>query len=464
MMEMTDKTDANNETVKLFGTDGMRGRANHFPITPENILKLALAAGALHRRGDYRHRVVIGKDTRLSGYMLEPALTAGFIAMGMEVLLLGPMPTPAVAMLTRSMRADLGVMISASHNPYYDNGIKLFGPDGYKISDQMETDIALLMAKGFTDSDLADAEQLGKARRLEDVQGRYIEYAKNNFPPHLRLDGLKIVIDCAHGAAYRIAPIVLTELGATIFPIGVSPDGTNINKKIGATHPQTLSQSVLKHKADLGIALDGDADRVIFIDERGQTVNGDNIMALIAASMIDSHKLRGPVIGTVMANFGFEKFLNGRGIRLVRTPVGDRHVLEAMRRERSNLGGEPSGHIIIGEEATTGDGLVAALQVLAERVASGKPLSQLAHQFETVPQLLTNVTLSSHHGKEILARPLVKEIIADVEKSLGHAGRIVIRASGTESLIRVMVEAETLEMVNHYSQKLTSFIEEQAKS
>eukprot|EP00752_Nemacystus_decipiens_P000545 g545.t1 len=381
-------------TRKYFGTDGIRGTANRWPITPEVALRLAMAAGAQFRRGDHRHRVVIGKDTRLSGYMLEPALTAGFISMGMDVMLLGPLPTPAVAMLTRSMRADLGVMISASHNPYQDNGIKLFGPDGYKLSDETEQAIEALMESGIP-AQGADApaapEALGRAKRLEDAPGRYIEFVKATFPAALRLDGLKIVVDCANGAAYRVAPVVFHELGAEVVPLAVQPDGANINRACGATAPQALCEQVAAHGADLGLALDGDADRLIVCDERGALVDGDQIMALIAASWAEAGRLKGPVVATVMSNLGLERFLSERGVALTRTKVGDRYVVEAMRDSGANLGGEQSGHLVLGDYGTTGDGLVAALQVLAVMVATGRPMSALGRQFEPVPQLLHNV-------------------------------------------------------------------------
>ena len=421
---------------KYFGTDGIRGTANRWPVTAETALRLALAAGARFRRGDHRHRVVIGKDTRLSGYMLEPALTSGFVSMGMDVMLLGPLPTPAVAMLTGSLRADLGVMISASHNPYEDNGIKLFGPDGYKLSDAVEGEIEALMDGGV--DALVPPEALGRATRLEDAPGRYIEFVKATFPKTRVLDGLKIVIDCAHGAAYRVAPVVLRELGAEVVPVAVQPDGKNINRQCGATAPATMQEQVVAHGADLGLALDGDADRLIVCDERGTAIDGDQIMALIAESWGRAERLRGPVVATVMSNLGLARYLEARGIDLTRTKVGDRYVVEAMRARNCNLGGEQSGHIVLGDYGTTGDGLVAALQVLAVMVETGRPMSDLGRQFEPVPQLLRNVRYE--RGAQPLALAPVKEAIATGESRLGEAGRLVIRPSGTEPVIRVMAE------------------------
>src|SRR5580658_7430389 len=374
------------KTRRLFGTDGIRGKANTDPMTAGTALRLGQAAGLIFTRGDHRHRVVIGKDTRLSGYMIEPALTAGFIGAGMDVTLVGPLPTPAIAMLTRSLRADLGVMISASHNPYEDNGIKLFGPDGSKLSDATELEIEALMDSGFGDR-LAEPADLGRASRLDDAAGRYIEAAKASFPRGLRLKDLRIVIDCANGAAYRVAPTVLWELGATVIPVGVAPDGFNINRGCGSTVPEFLCSQVVEHGADLGIALDGDADRVLIADERGELIDGDQILALIGASWAASGQLRGGgVVATVMSNLGLERFLGERDLALHRTAVGDRAVMVKMRESGLNLGGEQSGHIIMSDFSTTGDGLLAALQVLAELVRSGKRMSQLARQFEPAPQ------------------------------------------------------------------------------
>ncbi|MFM8499007.1 MAG: phosphoglucosamine mutase [Chakrabartia sp.] len=422
---------------KYFGTDGIRGRTNASAMTAEMAMKVGMAAGAHFVRGDHRHRVVIGKDTRLSGYMLENALVAGFTSVGMDVVQVGPMPTPAVAMLTRSMRADLGVMISASHNPYEDNGIKLFGPDGYKLSDADELSIEALI-----DSlpNLAQPNRIGRARRVEDARGRYIHFAKACFPEDLRLDGLKIVIDCAHGAAYNVAPAALWELGANIIPLGVTPDGTNINAACGSTAPQVLQETVVASGADIGIALDGDADRLIVVDEQGRIVDGDQIMALIGASWAQRGALKGGgVVATVMSNLGLERFLQGQGLTLERTKVGDRYVLERMRQGGFNVGGEQSGHMILSDYGTTGDGLVAALQLLAELVRQDRPASDVFHLFEPVPQLLRNVRFA---GGAPLENEQVKAVIAAAEADLVGKGRLVIRPSGTEPVIRVMAEGD----------------------
>ena len=422
---------------KYFGTDGIRGRTNEGAMTAEVAMKVGQAAGAYFVRGKHRHRVLIGKDTRLSGYMMESALTAGFTSVGMDVVLVGPMPTPAVAMLTKSMRADLGVMISASHNPYVDNGIKLFGPDGYKLSDETEARIEKAIDGKVT---LALAEQIGRARRIDDAQGRYISIAKATFPDHLRLDGLRIVIDCANGAAYKVAPDALWELGAELIAIGVTPNGTNVNDKVGSTAPAALQAKVVETRADLGIALDGDADRLIVIDDKGQIVDGDQLMALIAVSAARAKTLKGDgIVATIMSNLGLERFLWGQGIALHRTPVGDRYVVEAMRAGGYNIGGEQSGHIVLSDHATTGDGLIAALQVLAALVESGKPAHQLLKLFDPLPQLLKNVRFT---GGQPLEDDTVKKVIAEAEKELDGKGRLVIRKSGTEPLIRVMAEGE----------------------
>jgi len=422
---------------KYFGTDGIRGRTNEGAMTAEIAMKVGQAAGAYFVRGKHRHRVLIGKDTRLSGYMMESALTAGFTSVGMDVVLVGPMPTPAVAMLTKSMRADLGVMISASHNPYVDNGIKLFGPDGYKLSDETEARIEKAIDGKVT---LAPAEQIGRARRIDDAQGRYISIAKATFPDHLRLDGLRIVIDCANGAAYKVAPDALWELGAELIAIGVTPNGTNVNDKVGSTAPAALQAKVVETRADLGIALDGDADRLIVIDDKGQIVDGDQLMALIAVSAARAKTLKGDgIVATIMSNLGLERFLWGQGIALHRTPVGDRYVVEAMRAGGYNIGGEQSGHIVLSDHATTGDGLIAALQVLAALVESGKPAHQLLKLFDPLPQLLKNVRFT---GGQPLEDDTVKKVIAEAEKELDGKGRLVIRKSGTEPLIRVMAEGE----------------------
>ncbi|MGE5506623.1 MAG: phosphoglucosamine mutase [Actinomycetota bacterium] len=428
---------------KLFGTDGIRGTANSEPMTAETALKLGMAAGRHFTRGSHRHMVVIGKDTRLSGYLLEPALTAGFISVGMDVMLLGPLPTPAVAMLTRSLRADLGVMISASHNPYQDNGIKLFGPDGFKLSDEDELEIEAKMFNGL-DSYRVGSDHLGKAKRLDDAVGRYIEYAKSSFPRGLRLDGLKIVIDCANGAAYKVAPTVLWELGAEVVPVGVSPDGFNINKDCGSLSTSTLREQVVAHGADLGIALDGDADRLVLCDEHGTMVDGDQVMALIGDSWAKAGKLTGGgVVATVMSNLGLERYLASRGLNLMRTAVGDRYVLERMRKDGFNVGGEQSGHIILADHSTTGDGLVAALQGLAALVQSGRPASEVLRLFEPLPQLLKNVRAD---GK-LLENAAVKDAIGAGESRLAGSGRLLIRKSGTEPLIRVMAEGEDQALV-----------------
>ncbi|TXH37142.1 MAG: phosphoglucosamine mutase [Rhodospirillaceae bacterium] len=428
-------------TRKLFGTDGVRGLANAEPITAMTALKLALAAGAHFTRGDHRHRVIIGKDTRLSGYMLETALTSGFLSMGMDVLLLGPMPTPAVASLTRSMRADLGVMISASHNPFADNGIKLFGPDGYKLSDEIESEIEQRMESNDLSANLAPSAQLGRARRIDDAPGRYMEFVKASFPKGQSLDGLKVVIDCAHGAAYKVAPTVLWELGAEVIEIGCEPNGTNINDNCGAVHTGQMRQAVLDHGADLGIALDGDADRVMIADEKGQLLDGDQLMALIACSWHKAGRLSGGgICATVMSNLGLERFLTGLGIALTRTPVGDRYVLEEMRRRGHNVGGEQSGHIILSDHATTGDGLLAALQVLSVLVAAEKPASEAGRLFTPLPQLLKNVRFTT--GQQPLETASVQQAIAEGEARLNGCGRVLIRKSGTEPLIRVMAEGE----------------------
>jgi len=424
-------------TRKFFGTDGIRGLTNREPMTAQMALSVGMAAGAHFLRGDHRHRVVIGKDTRLSGYMMESAMVAGFTSVGMDVVLLGPVPTPAVAMLTRSMRADLGVMISASHNPFADNGIKLFGPDGYKLSDEDEHAIEKRLELGPR---LADPELIGRARRIDDARGRYIHFAKSTFPEHLRLDGLKVVVDCANGAAYHVAPEALWELGAEVIPLGVSPNGLNINDGCGSTHPQLLQQTVVESGADIGLALDGDADRLIVVDEKGQMVDGDQLMALIALGLQRRGDLKGnAVVATVMSNLGLERKLGDAGLKLLRTKVGDRYVLEEMRKTGCNIGGEQSGHIILADHATTGDGLVAGLQVLAALVEAQAPASQLLRQFEPLPQLLKNVRFN---GGAPLEADSVRKRIAAAEAELEGRGRLVIRKSGTEPLIRVMAEGD----------------------
>ncbi len=427
-----------------FGTDGIRGLANRYPITPEIALKAGMAAGIAFRRGSHRHRVVIGKDTRLSGYMIESALVAGFTSVGMDVFLLGPMPTPAVAMLTRSLRADLGVMISASHNPYHDNGIKLFDPEGYKLSNGTEDQIETLINSDMSEY-LAASAALGRAKRIEGAHARYIEFAKRTLPRELRLDGLRVALDCANGAAYKVAPDALWELGAEVVSIGVEPSGFNINKECGSTAPDALCRKVHEVRADIGIALDGDADRVIIVDERGRIVDGDQLMAVVAQSWHEDGRLSKPgIVATVMSNFGLERYLGSIGLELVRTQVGDRNVLEAMRDQGFNVGGEQSGHIILSDFTTTGDGLVAALQLLAVVAKSGKPVSEVCHRFEPLPQILRNVR---YRG----GRPLEsKDVMAAIEggkERLAGAGRLVIRPSGTEPVIRVMAEGEDPSLV-----------------
>ena len=426
-------------TAKLFGTDGVRGRANSWPMTAEVALRLGAAAGRYFRRdGSAAHRVVIGKDTRLSGYMLENALTAGLTSTGMNVLLLGPVPTPAVGYLTRSMRADLGVMISASHNPHEDNGIKFFGPDGFKLSDAAEAEIENMLAGEI---DPAKPDNIGRAKRIEDGRGRYQEFVKTSFPAGLRLDGLKVVIDCANGAAYKTAPEVLWELGAEVIPVGVSPNGTNINLRCGSTHVETAAEALVAHGAHVGICLDGDADRVMILDAAGRVADGDQIMALLAGRWAEEGRLQGgALVATVMSNLGLERFLAARGLKLERTAVGDRDVVQRMREGGFNLGGEQSGHIVMTDYATTGDGLIAGLQFLAEMVRSGRMASELARNFETVPQLLRNVRFSE--GMRPLEAAAVQAVIAANEARVAGKGRILIRKSGTEPLIRVMAECE----------------------
>ncbi|WP_371227579.1 phosphoglucosamine mutase [Roseovarius sp. 2305UL8-3] len=422
---------------KLFGTDGVRGQANSWPMTAELALKLATAAGRHFRRDKQEHRVVIGKDTRLSGYMIENALTAGFTSTGMNVFLLGPVPTPAIGYLTHSLRADVGVMISASHNQATDNGIKFFGPDGFKLSDEAEENIETLMAGNVQ---LAAPENIGRAKRFEDARGRYVEYAKTTFPSGRRLDGLRIVIDCANGAAYRTAPSVLWELGAEMIPIGVDPNGFNINSGCGSTHPEACAAAVLETNADIGICLDGDADRLIIIDEAGQVADGDQIMGLIASRWAKEGRLAGDtLVATVMSNLGLERHMNDQGIALKRTAVGDRYVVEAMRAGGHTLGGEQSGHIVMTDYATTGDGLIAALQFLAAMVETGQKASALARVFDPVPQKLINLRYTE--GTAPLEADEVQSAIASAESELGSDGRLLIRKSGTEPLIRVMAEA-----------------------
>lgn len=430
---------------RYFGTDGIRGRANTHPMTPEVALRVGLAAGRMFMSSDdRRHLVVIGKDTRLSGYMIEPALVAGFASAGMDVLTFGPLPTPGVAMMTRSMRADIGVMISASHNAYLDNGIKLFGPDGYKLSDAVELKIESMMDEAL-DAGLAPPDKLGRVKRIDDAQARYIEIAKASFPKGLSLQGLRIAVDCANGAGYKVAPTTLYELGAEVFPVGVHPNGLNINADCGSTHPRTLAEAVKRHNAHIGIALDGDADRVIICDENGRIIDGDQIMTMVALDWAKRGLLvGGGVVATVMSNLGMERALKAAGLTLERTQVGDRYVMERMRQGGFNMGGEQSGHIILHDYATTGDGLMSALQVLAVLVESGRSMSDLARQFEPVPQLLENVRFTS--GKP-LQDAGVKAAIAAAEARLDGAGRLLVRPSGTEKLIRVMAEGDDAALV-----------------
>lgn len=429
---------------EIFGTDGVRGLANAGAMTPDNILRLGMAVGRVFKNGAHRHRVVIGKDTRLSGYMIEPALTAGFAASGMDVFLLGPLPTPAMAMLTRSLRADLGVMISASHNPYHDNGVKFFGPDGYKLSDETELEIERLMKEG-PNAGLAEPSELGRVKRIDDAGARYIEFAKAAFSRRQSLEGMRVVIDCANGAGYKVAPTVLWELGAEVKEIGVEPNGFNINRGVGSTSTKQLQDAVLEYRADIGVALDGDADRVIICDEKGRIIDGDQILAVIAQSWKAAGALKGAgVVSTVMANMGLGKFLESEGLTLERTKVGDRYVVEAMRAKGMNVGGEPSGHVILSDYATTGDGLVTALQVLAVVASEGRKVSDVCHKFDPFPQLLQNVR---YCGGNPLDAESVKAAIKAGEGKLGKSGRLVIRKSGTEPLIRVMGEAEDSTLV-----------------
>ena len=450
-------------TRRLFGTDGVRGLANTDPMTAEIAMRIGMAAGSRFIRGDHRHTVVIGKDTRLSGYRIEPALTAGFVSVGMDVVLVGPIPTPGIAMLTRSLRADLGVMISASHNPYQDNGIKLFGPDGYKLSDAIEMEIESLI-DGDTTTLRVSADRLGRAKRLDDAAGRYIESTKSTFPRGLRLDGLRIVVDCANGAAYKIAPAVFWELGAQVVKVGVDPDGININLGCGSTDPERLRELVVSHHAHLGLALDGDADRVLFCDERGEMIDGDQVLGVIARQWQADKQLQGGgVVATVMSNLGLERYLDRLGLHLKRTNVGDRYVVEEMKTGGYNLGGEQSGHIILGDHATTGDGIIAALQILAALIQSGKAASETLRVFGAVPQKLKNVRLNDGvDAKAVLRMTGVKAAIADVEKRLLGKGRLLIRKSGTEPLIRIMAESDDSKEVDAVIASLTEVISKAA--
>lgn len=443
-------------TKRLFGTDGIRGTANLAPMTVETAQRLGQAAGLRFTRGDHRHSVLLGKDTRLSGYMIESALVAGFLSAGMDVTLVGPLPTPAIAMLTRSLRADLGVMISASHNPFGDNGIKLFGPDGFKLSDQDETEIEDLMEADLNGR-LATPEKIGRASRLNDAAGRYVESAKASFPRKLRLDGMKIVLDCANGSAYRVAPTALWELGAEVIRLGCAPDGVNINENCGSTHPEALCAAVVQHKAHLGIALDGDADRVLISDETGRLIDGDQILALIAQSWARDGRLVGnSVVATVMSNMGLERFLQNLKVGLERTAVGDRYVVERMRELGTNIGGEQSGHMVLTDFATTGDGLIAALQILAVLVEDGRPASEVCRMFQPFPQKLQNVRFK---GASPLEADSVQAKKEEVEKLLSGRGRLVLRKSGTEPLVRVMAEAEDAALVDDVVAQMCNALE-----
>ena len=444
---------------KYFGTDGIRGRANE-KITPELALKIGQAAGLIFHNGEGRHRVVIGKDTRLSGYMIEYALVAGFTSIGMDPLLVGPMPTPAVALLTRSMRASVGVMISASHNSYEDNGIKLFGPDGHKLSDDIELEIEKLLDSDLTRK-LAGSNDLGRARRIDDAQARYIEFAKRTLPRHLTLEGLRIVIDCANGAAYKVAPEALWELGAEVIQIGVEPNGFNINNNVGSTHPGALRAKVRELRADVGIALDGDADRVIMVDENGQVIDGDQLMAVVAASWAQQGLLSKPgLVATVMSNLGLERHLSSLGLTLERTAVGDRYVIERMRQAGYNVGGEQSGHVILSDYSTTGDGLVTAMQVLAEVKRQDRRVSEVCHCFEPLPQILRNVRAQ----KRALEKETVVTAIKDAHEKLNGSGRLIVRASGTEPVIRVMGEGDDPDLVETLVSQICHALKETAEA
>ncbi len=434
---------------KYFGTDGIRGRANKFPMTPDIVLKVGMAVGAKFINGNHRHRVVIGKDTRLSGYVIEPALTSGFAAVGMDVFLVGPVPTPAISMLTKSLRADIGVMISASHNPYHDNGIKIFGRDGYKLDDQLELEIEQLI-DGDINPYLASSKNFGRVKRIDDAKGRYIEFVKNSFPKDQTLDGLKIVVDCANGASYSIAPTIFWELGAEVIEIGVEPNGFNINQNCGSTNPELLCKEVLAQKADIGIALDGDADRLLVVDEDGKTIDGDLIIGLIAKKMHDNSELKGgAVITTQMSNLALENYIKDLGLEFVRTNVGDRYVLEEMRKRQSNIGGEKSGHIVLSDYSTTGDGLIAALQILSIVAAQKKPVSQIANIFKLSPQILKNITFEnkSKDNYDPLKASEIQDFILKKQQELKGQGRIFVRKSGTENLIRIMAEGSNQKQI-----------------
>lgn len=452
------------KTRNYFGTDGIRGQANEAPMDAATLTRLGMAAGAYFKEGDHRHRVVIGKDTRLSGYMLEPALTAGFISVGMDVYLLGPVPTPAVAMLTRSLRADLGVMLSASHNPYHDNGVKLFAPDGQKLSDEVELAIEALMDKP-AEGLAAAPDTLGRAKRIEDAAGRYVEHVKSTFPKGMNLTGLKVVIDCANGAAYKMGPAILWELGAEVIAIGVAPDGFNINRDCGSTHPEHLAAEVKKHKADIGIALDGDADRLIVCDEKGRIIDGDQLLALVATEWKTQGLLKGGgIVATVMSNMGLERYLAEQKLKLHRSKVGDRYVIEQMIAKKCNLGGEQSGHLIFRDFSTTGDGLVAALQVLASLKRCGKKASQCLHVFDPLPQVLKNVRLANKDTlKKVMDSDALKKAVAKAEAGFKGKGRVLVRKSGTEPVIRIMVEGESEKAIAAAAGNLIDVVQRVAK-
>lgn len=456
---------AMSKKTQYFGTDGIRGKANQFPMTADMALKVAMATAIVlrdARNGGHMDRAVIGKDTRLSGYMLEQAMSAGFVAMGMDVILVGPIPTPGIAGLARSLRADVGVMISASHNPYTDNGIKLFGPDGYKLDDSIEQRIEEMIGRDLS-ADLVSPEKLGKASRLDDALGRYIESLKRSLPRHANFDGLKVVVDAAHGAAYKVAPQILWELEADVVSIGCQPNGRNINEGFGATHTAALQRSVVEQGADIGIALDGDADRLIVVDETGTVIDGDQLMASLALSMKEKGTLRGDcVVATVMSNLGLERLLQQRGLKLLRTPVGDRHVVEKMREDGVNLGGEQSGHIILSDHATTGDGLLAALQVLSLVKEQGRKASAVLNQFTPLPQILKNVRFEK--GGQPMQSEAVKTAIAQAQSKFNGSGRVLVRESGTEPLIRVMAEGDDPALVEGVVNDLCEVIEKVARS
>ena len=444
---------------KIFGTDGIRGFANQGHMTPDYVLQVALAVGTLCHNGTHRHRVVIAKDTRVSGYMLEPALTSGFVSAGIDVVLVGPVPTPALALLTQSMRADIGVMLSASHNPYYDNGIKVFGADGRKISEEQENQIQQIIDKQAFRRVFKN--DLGRAKRLEDAGGRYNEFVKRSLPQSLNLEGVKIVVDCANGASYKIAPMILYELGADVISLGIAPDGTNVNQQCGATNPEYMVQETLRHQADLGISLDGDADRVVMCDHKGTVIDGDKMLAILAIFWQSYKLLKGPVIGTHMSNLGLEHYLRENTIDFIRTYVGDKYISHAMKHYQSNLGGEASGHIILGDYSTTGDGILSALHILSIMQKEQKTLYDIAHLYQPMPQLLENIP-NSH--KNIMHNEAFQHIIKNAEKDIGNQARILVRQSGTEPLLRVMIEGDNERFIDDYmeilKQKIISFIGE----